>query len=107
MNPVRSAYNMHTVAHNLISAEKGIGGGGMGAHAAAAIGRSRALRGALAASPSIDPSAADSGTGQAGGGPEIDCVSALLASNVIDDAERRAAALGIGADRGLITLLAN
>lgn len=75
----------------------------MGAHAAAAIGRSRALRGALAASPSIDPSAADSGTGQAGGGPEIDCVSTLLASNVIDDAERRAAALGIGADRVLIT----
>lgn len=92
VNPVRSAYNMGTVAHDLISAEKGIGGGGMGAHAAAAIGRSRALRGALAASPSIDP---------------FDCVSALLASNVIDDAERRAAALGIGSDRGLITLLAN
>jgi hypothetical protein len=54
----------------------------------------------LPPAPSIDPSAADSGTGQAGGGPEIDCISALLASNMIDDAARRAAALGIGADRG-------
>ena len=73
--------------------------------AAAAIGRSRASRGALAASPSIDPSAAefaDSGAGHAGGCPEIDCVRSLLAADVIEAAERRAAALGVGADRVLI-----
>ena len=74
----------------------------MGVQAATAFGRSRALRGAAAAGPSTDPSAADSGAGQAGGCPEIDCIRALMAADVVDDAERRAAALGIGADRVLI-----
>jgi cellulose synthase/poly-beta-1,6-N-acetylglucosamine synthase-like glycosyltransferase len=77
----------------------------MGVQAAAAIGRSRASRGALTASPSIDPwtaEFADSGAGYAGGCPEIDCVRSLLAADVIDDAEHRAAALGVGADRVLI-----
>ena len=77
----------------------------MGVQAAAAIDRSRASRGALTASPSIDPwtaEFADSGAGRAGGCPEIDCVRSLLAADVIDDAEHRAAALGVGADRVLI-----
>ena len=59
----------------------------------------------LAASPSIDPwtaEFADSSAGRAGGCPEIDCVRSLLAADVIDDAECRAAALGVGADRVLI-----
>ena len=73
----------------------------MDVQAATAFGRSRALRGAAAAGPSTDPSAADSGARQAGG-PPIDCIRALMAADVIDDAERRAAALGIGADRVLI-----
>jgi hypothetical protein len=73
--------------------------------ARAAGGRSRASFGGPVESPSIDPSAAewaDSGPRLAGGCPEIDCVRALLAGSVIDDAECRAAALGIGADRVLI-----
>ena len=77
----------------------------MGVQAAAAIGRSRALRGALAASPSIDPwtaEFADSGAGHAGDCPEIDCVRSLIAADVIEAAECRAAALGVGADRVLI-----
>jgi glycosyltransferase XagB len=77
----------------------------MGVLAAAAIGRSRALRGALAASLSIDPwtaKLADSGAGHAGGCPEIDCVRSLIAADVIEAAERRAAALDVGADRVLI-----
>ena len=77
----------------------------MGVQAAAAIGRARASRGAHTASPSIDPwtaEFADSGAGRAGGCPEIDCVRSLLAADVIDDAEHRAAALGVGADRVLI-----
>jgi hypothetical protein len=73
--------------------------------ARAAGGRSRASFGGRVKSPSIDPSAAewaDSGPRLAGGCPEIECVRALLAGSVIDDAECRAAALGIGADRVLI-----
>jgi Glycosyltransferase like family 2 len=57
------------------------------------------------ASPSIDPWAAefaDIDTGRTGDCPEIDCVRALLLGQVVEDAERRAAALGIGADRVLI-----
>ena len=34
--------------------------------------------------------------------PEIDCVRSLLAADIIDATERRAAALGVGADRVLI-----
>ena len=59
----------------------------------------------LAASPSIDPwtaEFADSSAGRAGDCPEIDCVRSRLAADVIDDAEHRAAALGVGADRVLI-----
>jgi hypothetical protein len=77
----------------------------MGVQTAAAIGRVRASRGVLAASPSIDPwtaEFADSSAGRAGGCPEIDCVRSLLAADVIDDAEHRAAALGVVADRVLI-----
>ena len=77
----------------------------MGVQAAAAIGRARALRGPLAASPSIDPwtsEFADRGAVHAGGCPEIDCLRPLLAADVIEAAERRAAALGVGADRVLI-----
>ncbi|HEY1473039.1 MAG TPA: glycosyltransferase family 2 protein [Pseudolabrys sp.] len=71
----------------------------------AAGGRSRTPFAESTGSPSVDPSAA----GFAGGGateadsfPEIDCVRALLSASVIDDAERRAAAVGVGADRVLI-----
>ena len=73
--------------------------------AAAASGRSSESFGEFAGSPSIDPSAAefaDSGAGQAGDCPEIDCVRSLLAADVIDDAVRRATTLGFGADRVLI-----
>jgi hypothetical protein len=72
--------------------------------AAAAVGRSRASRGALAASPSINPWTAESADDSArvAGCPEIDCVRAQLASKAIDDAVRRAAVLGVGADRVLI-----
>ena len=59
----------------------------------------------LAGSPSIDPSAAEfagSAAGHADGCPEIDCIRTWLAGDVIDDAARRAAALGVGADRVLI-----
>jgi hypothetical protein len=79
----------------------------MGVQAAAAIGRSRALRGALTASPSIDPwtaEFADSGTSHAGGCPEIDCVRSLLAAEVIDAAEHRAAALNARMTRSLVEL---
>ena len=78
---------------------------GVAVRAGAASGRSGESFGEFAGSPSIDPSAAefaDSGAGLAGDFPEIDCVRALLAGNVIDDAERKAAALGVGADRVLI-----
>jgi cellulose synthase/poly-beta-1,6-N-acetylglucosamine synthase-like glycosyltransferase len=52
-------------------------------------------------SPSINPWTADSGasTTQC---PEIDCVRSLLAADVIEAAEHRAAALGVSADRVLI-----
>ncbi len=71
--------------------------------ATAAIGRARAAHGLLSASPSIDPSAiTDGGVRSPAGCPEIDCVRALLAIDVIEDAERRAARLGVGADRVLI-----
>jgi hypothetical protein len=66
----------------------------VGVQAAAAIGRSRASGGALGATPSIDPwttEFADSGADRAGGCPEINCVRSLLAADVIDAAERRAA----------------
>ena len=71
----------------------------------AASSRLRVSFGETAGSPSIDPSVAafaDGGAAETGGCPEIDCVRALLAASVIDDAEHRAAALGVGADRVLI-----
>ena len=71
----------------------------------AAGGRSRVIFGEHAGSPSIDPSTAERADGCAGHAnrcPEIDCVRALLAADVIDAAERRATALGVGADRVLI-----
>src|SRR5476651_1259147 len=77
----------------------------MGVQAAAAIGRARASRDALAASPSIDPwtaEFADSSAGRAGDCPEIDCVRSLLAADMIEAAECWAATLGVGADRVLI-----
>jgi len=78
---------------------------GVATRARAAGGRSRVAFGERAGSPSIDPwtaESADSRAGQASGYPEIDCVRSLLASNAIEAAERRAAALGVGADRVLI-----
>jgi hypothetical protein len=78
---------------------------GVAVRTEAASGRSGELFGESAGSPSIDPSVAefaDSDAGQAGDCPEIDYVRALLAGNAIEAAERRAAALGVGADRVLI-----
>jgi hypothetical protein len=79
---------------------------GVAVRARAAVGRSRSTFGETAGSPSIDPwtaEFADSSAGHAGRCPEIDCVRSLLAADVIDAAERRAAALGVGADSVLIT----
>jgi cellulose synthase/poly-beta-1,6-N-acetylglucosamine synthase-like glycosyltransferase len=79
---------------------------GVAVRARAAVARSRESLGEHADSPSIDPWTAEfaaSSAGHADRCPEIDCVRSLLASNVIDAAERRAAALGVGADRVLIT----
>ncbi len=79
---------------------------GVAAWAGAASGRSRASFGEPAGGCSIAPwtaEFADSGADHAGSCPEIDCVRSLLANDVIDAAERRAAALGVGADRVLIT----
>ena len=78
---------------------------GVAVRAGAASGRSRVSFGEPAGSPSIDPwtaEFADSGAGHAGRCPEIDCVRSLLAADTIAAAERRAAALGVGADRVLI-----
>ena len=55
------------------------------------VGRSRVSFGAPAGSPSIDPWPAEfagAAHGHAGRCPEIDCVRALLAADVIDAAER-------------------
>src|ERR1700675_813710 len=79
---------------------------GVAVRGRATVGRSRVPFGEPAGSPSIDPSTAefaDSKAGRASRCPEIDCVRSLLATNVIDAAECRAAALGVGADRVLIT----
>lgn len=60
--------------------------------------------GEAAGRPSIDRGMAEfaDGAGHADRCREIDCVRSLLAAKVIDAAERRAAALGVGADRVLI-----
>jgi cellulose synthase/poly-beta-1,6-N-acetylglucosamine synthase-like glycosyltransferase len=71
--------------------------------AGAAVGRSRASFADPAGSPSIDPWTAEfADSAAAVRCPEIDCIRSLLAADVIDAAERRAAALGVGADRVLI-----
>src|ERR1700686_3462399 len=77
---------------------------GVAVRARAAGGRSRVSFG-KSASPSINPWAdefAASDAGVAGLCPEIDCARALLARDVIEAAEDRAAELGVGADRVLI-----
>jgi hypothetical protein len=90
---------------------------GSGVQAGAAVARSAASFGGRAGSPSIAPSIgasngasnvpwavefADIGKIPAGRCPEIDCVRSLLAADVIEAAQRRAATLGVGADRVLI-----
>ena len=70
--------------------------------AGAAGGRSVELFDEHAVSPSIDPWV-DSCDASATRCPEIDCVRSLLAADVIEAAERRATALGVSADRVLIT----
>ena len=74
----------------------------MAVQAAAAIGRSRALRGAPAVKRPISRPAAEGGAGPAVDCPELDCVQALLPGGVIQNAAHRAAALGVSADRVLI-----
>jgi hypothetical protein len=72
--------------------------------AAAALARSRISFGEHADSPSIDawaPPLADVAR-EARDFRELDCLRSLLAADVLDAAERRAAALGTGADRVLI-----
>jgi hypothetical protein len=78
---------------------------GVAVQAKAAGGRSRGSFGEPSGSPSIDPwtaECADDRAGPTGRCPEIDCVRSLLAADVIDATERRAAALGVDADRVLI-----
>jgi hypothetical protein len=90
---------------------------GSGVQAGAAVARSAASFGGRAGSPSIAPSIgssndtsnvpwaiefADNDKIPAGRCPEIDCVRSLLAADVVEAAQRRAAALGVGADRVLI-----
>src|SRR5882757_7919892 len=56
--------------------------------------------------PAIDPSVsefADTGIVESRNFPEIHCVRHWLAANVLADAEDKAAAAGVGADRVLIT----
>ena len=74
----------------------------MAVQAAAAIGRSKALRGAPAVRRSISRAAVD-GAGPSSNCPELDCVRALLPRDVIEDAAYRAVSLGVGADRVLVT----
>ena len=73
----------------------------MAVQAAAAIGRSRALRGAPAVRRFISRTAVD-GAGPSSNCPELDCVRALLPRDVIEDAAYRAVSLGVGADRVLV-----
>jgi cellulose synthase/poly-beta-1,6-N-acetylglucosamine synthase-like glycosyltransferase len=76
--------------------------------ARAAVVRSAASFAASAGSPSIDPSLAPWPAEPADFGtipircPEIDCVRERIAADVAEAAGRRAAALGVGADRVLI-----
>ena len=74
----------------------------MAVQAAAAIGRSRASRGAPAARRPISRAAVDGGVASLPSCPELDCVRAFLSNDVIEDAAHRAAALGVSADRVLI-----
>ncbi len=82
---------------------------GPAVQAGAAVARSTAALNASTAGPSIrlsiahsTPEPADITAMLAGCCPEIDCVRALIAADVAEAAERRAAGLGIGADRVLI-----
>jgi hypothetical protein len=74
--------------------------------AGAALLRSRVSIGGTADSPSIVPWALqfnDAGPVEPRRFPEIDCLRATMAPDVLAAAEDRAAALGVGADRVLIT----
>jgi hypothetical protein len=78
----------------------------LGVLAGAANARSATFVGERADSPPIGPwtaEFADTGIGDARTFQEIDCVRHLLAANVLAAAEQRAAAIGVGADRVLIT----
>jgi hypothetical protein len=78
---------------------------GVAVQAKAAGGRSRGSFGEPSGSPPSYPwtaECADDSAGPTGRCPEIDCVRSLLAADVIDATERRAVALGVGADRVLI-----
>ena len=73
--------------------------------AGAAVVRSRSIFDRSIGSPPIDPWSADiaeTGSRDSDRFPEIDCVRPLLAADVLVAAERRAAAIGVGADRVLI-----
>ena len=65
-------------------------------------GRSRVHFVKSSGKPATGPVAAAFTDGSAGGCPELDCVRAMLSSDVIEDVARRAAVLGVGADRVLI-----
>ena len=78
---------------------------GAAVQAGAAVVRSRVSFGEPSGGAAVDPwtaEFADSSAGPTERCPEIDCVRALLAADVIDACERRAAALAVGADRVLI-----
>ena len=65
-----------------------------------ASGRAASFRATATSRPSIGPPTAE--PADAGRCPELDCVRELLAADVIEAAEARSKALGIGADRVLI-----
>ena len=74
-----------------------------GVRSGSAIDRSGDTLAEPVGSPSIDPWTAEPADACTDNEfPEIDCVRPLLAADVLDSAQQRAAALGIGADRVLI-----
>jgi len=75
---------------------------GVAVESSAAKGRWREAVGAMADSPSIDPSAGSMDDASLVHCPEIDCLRALLSADVIEAAALRAASLDVGADRVLI-----
>jgi hypothetical protein len=73
---------------------------GVAVKSSAAMGRWREAVGAMADTPSIDPSAGSMDDASFVHCPEIDCLRALLSADVIEVAELRATSLGV--ERALV-----